>query len=292
MRIRSRRDGPLLELEWVRRQLRLGTAVQEGVQTIPIRQIVGTATRSRDFDGRWRPRSARLAKLLDDIQSASPAGLDEPISVVRVDRAYFVVDGHKRVAIGRRTKREFLDAHVSSLPSPYAVDADLAGDADLAVEAILRTAREGEFRRHSRLVEAVPDARFALTDPDGYGELHAAVRLFACDLGDDTDPVTAARRWHEEEYVPTVTDGRVRGADLIDGCTDADIFLAVHRQRLAAWGTECDAADCAQDQALAERRLAAARIRSVAGRVFGRGAEPGEPLLLELAADDTAGSSG
>ncbi len=272
-----RGDAPLLELDWVRRQLDLGSPVTEGVRTIRVEQIVGTASRARDFDGRWRPRTSRLGKLLDDIALAQPTGMDEPITVVRIDRAYFVIDGHKRVALAHRTGREFLDANVSHLPSPYVVEASLA------VSAIMRTARETEFRRHSRLIDAVPEARFALTDPDAYGELHAAVRLYGCQHPQATDAVEAARLWYERDYLPAVAYARAQGLDLIDRCTDADTYLAVHRQRLVLWGTECDAAECAADQVLAKRRLESARRGSFRDLLFRRGAPASEErLLLEL----------
>lgn len=89
-----------------------GRPTFEGEDTIAVAQIIGTAHRGRDFDGCWRPTEPRLARRLEEIASADPAGLDEPIEVVRVDRAYFVVDGHKRVALANRTRREFLDARV------------------------------------------------------------------------------------------------------------------------------------------------------------------------------------
>lgn len=276
-RAKPLRDGPLLELDWIRRQLELGAPVTEGVQTIRVDQIIGTATRARDFDGQWRPRSARLGKLLDDIAAAQPTGLDEPITVVRIDRAYFVIDGHKRVALAHRTQREFLDANVSHLPSPYVVEPAVSAS------AVIRTAREGEFRRHSKLIDAVPEARFALTDPDTYGELYAAVRLYGCEHPESSDVVEAARIWYDLDYLPAVAYARAQGVELIDRCTDADTYLAVHRQRLALWGTECTASECAADQALAKRRLESARRGSLRNLLLRRAGPPSEErLLLEL----------
>src|ERR687895_1242012 len=137
--------GPLLELGQIQRQLRLGAPVPEGTATIPVAQIIGTAGRAHDFDACSRPRHESLRKRIEQIVEADPPTLDDPIEVIRVDRAYFVADGHKRVAIARRTGREFIDADVSHLPSPYAFTPDVE------LEAIERTAREGELRRHSGL---------------------------------------------------------------------------------------------------------------------------------------------
>jgi hypothetical protein len=274
--------GPLYELSWISRQLALGSPVPEGVDEIPVAQIIGSAQRARDFDQCWHPLHPRLAKQLDDIQSAEPVGLDEPIDVVRVDRAYFVRDGHKRVALARREGREFLDARISHAQTSYEVTADLDE------QAILRTARELEFRRHSGFREAMPDVRFALTDIDAYGELYAAVRAHAFEMAEAAGGrivpwPDVARDWYAADYLPTVTDARATIGQLIDDCSDADVFLAIHRRRLAWWGSECDAIDCAAQQVLIDRKVDAARSRSLLSGVLGRrnGSSPA-PTVLPL----------
>jgi hypothetical protein len=260
----AQRDcGPLLELGQLRRQLRLGAPIAEGPATIAVEQIIGTVNRAQDFDGCFRALNERLAKRLRDIQAANPTSLDEPIEVVRWDRAYFVSDGHKRVAIAKRTGREFRDARVSRLPSPY----ELTGGVD--EDAIERTAREGEFRRHTGLAESMPQARFALGDIGAYGELLHAVQTFGYDLAHASGRVVprgeAAAEWYRTAYLPLVAQGRDRVGRLIDACTDADIFLAMHRHQRLMWGTECDSAECAADQLLLEQQRMARDRASLAG---------------------------
>ena len=271
--------GPLLELEQIRRQLRLGPAIHEGEDTIAVAQIIGTAGRAHDFDGCFRPVHAPLKKRIDEIAKASPQMLDEPIEVVRVDRAYFVSDGHKRVAIARSTGREFIDARVSHMPSPYALTPEIEG------EAIERTAREGEFRRHSGLAAGLPEARFALTDITAYGELLLAVQSYAFDrvlaLGRALSAPDAAVMWYEDKFLPTVATGREAAAGLLESMTDADVLLALHRQERAVWGGDCADAECIADMALAEQRRAAAASRSTLDRVLHRDPPPrSSPAML------------
>lgn len=287
MRIPAARPdcGPLLELSQIQRQLRLGPPVFEGERTITIAHIIGTAGRVHDFDGCFRPRHDRLRKRIDEITEAAPPGLDEPIEVVRVDRAYFVADGHKRVAIARRAEREFIDARVSHLPSPYALSPEVE------LEAIERTAREGEFRRHSGLADGVPEARFAASELGAYGELLLAVQSYAYDrvtaLGRALSPAEAARLWFEEKYRPTVAAARDAARDLVGALTETDLFLALHRQERSAWGGTCGEPECIADMLLAEQRRTAASARSVLDRVLGRDPEPRQAvaLLLPLAPD-------
>ncbi len=275
--------GPLLGLAHIQRQLRLGPAVFEGTDTIAVDHVIGTVERVRDFDGCFRPIHAALRKRIDEIVQAAPPMLDEPIDVVRVDRAYFVSDGHKRVAIARRQGREFIDARISHMPSPYALTPQVE------LDAIERTAREGEFRRHGGLAEGVPGARFALTDVTAYGEMLMAVQSYSFDrvlaLGHPLGAGEASRLWYEDKYLPTVETGRRAAAGLLDTMSDADVFLTLHRQERTAWGGECGDPECVADMLLAEQRRAAAAARSPLDRVLHRDARPTDPpaLLLPMA---------
>jgi len=281
MRLRGRSEdcGQLWELGWIRRQLHLPPPVGADAETISVADIIGTVHRSRDFDGCWHPLSERLAKRLADIDRSHPGGPDEPIDVVRVDRAYFVVDGHKRVALARQSGREFIDARVSRVASAYALPSQLDE------QAIVRTAREGEFRRHSGLGAVEPAARFALTDIDAYGELFRSVQKHAYELSEGAQRLVtlpeAAPSWYRSVYRPTVDRSRATIGLLLDSATDADVFVAIERRRAAWWGTECDAVECAEHQLLLDRRLEAARSSSIVDILLGREVESGThaPLL-------------
>ncbi len=270
----------MLELDQIRRQLHLDPPVDEGTATIAVANIIGSVGRARDFDGAFHPIHVALRKRIDDIRASSPTSLDEPIDVVRIDRAYFVADGHKRVAIAKRDGREFIDARVSHMPSPYALTPEVE------LEAIERTAREGELRRHSGLGEGVPDARFALTDATAYGELLIAVQSYAYDrvlaLGRALSAGEGARLWHEDKFLPAVAAGREAAGGLIDSMTDADVFLIVHRQERSAWGGECGDPQCVADMLLAEQRRNAAAARSPLDRVLNRDPMPQAPPALLL----------
>jgi hypothetical protein len=275
--------GPIWELGWLTRLLHLGSPIAEGTDTIRVAQIVGTVERGRDFDRCWRPLRRQLARRLYELEAADPPGLDEPIDVVRVDRAYFVMDGHKRVALANRTGREFLDANVSRVPTEYELDPNIEES------AIVRTAREAEFRRHSGLNVSVPEARFVLTDVDAYGELFRSVQAHAQVIAERerrfVPMPTASAEWYASVYLPAVAEARRSIGDLLDVCSDGDVFLALNRLQLAWWGSECDAPGCATDRLRDERRLEDGRRRSVLGGLLRRPTQPAtsEPRVLPLA---------
>ncbi|MEA2651801.1 MAG: hypothetical protein QOI85_1522 [Chloroflexota bacterium] len=246
MRLPGSRDcGDLLMFEEVRRRLHLGAPVVEGTETIRVDDVVGTVGRGADFDGCFRPREPRLATRIREIRLRNPNAFNEPIDVIRVDRAYFVADGHKRVSIAKETGVEFIDARVSRAPSMYEVAPGV--DAD----SIDRTSREQQFREETGLMAAVPGARFAVSETVGYPELQEALESYAYELSQRLGRLLSreegAALWYECVYRPTVTAAQeARLPELLSVWTEADLFLALHKQSRELWGTECKPA---QDEA-------------------------------------------
>lgn len=99
-----------------------------GASTIPVAAIVGTAamaagTRRTDFmptaghaPAGWQLRWERLTDASWN-QTALP-----PITVLKADDGYWVLDGHNRVALARAMGQEWIDAEVTEvyLPSSHA----------------------------------------------------------------------------------------------------------------------------------------------------------------------------
>jgi hypothetical protein len=218
--------GSLLEFEEVRRRLQLGTRVDVGVQEIPIDQIIGSMGRAHEFDGCFRPRSDRLRRVLVQIQAARPNAADTAIAVYQVDHAYFVVDGHKRLALAVEEGREVIDADVGRFASRFHV----AGGTTM--QEIRVTEREDHFRQETGLDQAVPDVRFPLGDVDGYLDLEESVKAHAYDLSQQerrvVPPVEAARHWYETVYRAAVRIARDAGiARLLDTSTEPELFLMI-----------------------------------------------------------------
>lgn len=252
MRLPGSRDcGDLLMFEEVRRRLHLGAPVIEGTETIRVDDVIGTVGRGADFDGCFRPRAPRLAKRIREIRVRNPNAFNEPIDVVRVDRAYFVADGHKRVSIAKETGVEFIDARVSRAFSSYEIAPGV--DAD----SIDLTSREQQFREESGLMAAVPGARFAVSETVGYPELQEALESYAYELSHRLGRLLSreegAALWYECVYRPTVTAAQeARLPELLSVWTEADLFLALHKQSRQLWGTECRPAQDEADHLVAK----------------------------------------
>ena len=281
MRLPRARDcGDLLMLDEVRSRLHLGMPQFAGHETISVDDIVGSSERGGDFDGCFRPRPPELARRIHDIDLAHPGGLDEAIDVVRIDRAYFVTDGHKRVSLAKAQGREFIDARVSEIPTTFELPPDVAR------EAIDITARELVFREETGLLEAVPAARFAVSRVEGYAELKEALESYGYELMQRTGRFIsrgeAAAAWYECVYRPTVAAARAaRFPSLLSSCTDADIFLTLHHQSRHLWGTECRVAQDQVDHLVSKMAAEVTAESSVLRRIVDRARNRRPPQLLQ-----------
>lgn len=280
MRLPGSRDcGDLLMFDEVRRRLHLGAPVIEGSETIRVADVIGTVGRAADFDGCFRPREPRLAARIREIRVRNPNAFNEPIDVVRVDRAYFVADGHKRVSIAKETGIEFIDARVSRAPSIY----ELAPGVD--ADAIEMTSREQQFRQETGLMAAVPNARFAVSDPVGYPELQEALESYAYELSQRLGRLLSreegAALWYECVYRPTVTAAQqARLPELLSVWTEGDLFLALHKQSRQLWGTECRPAQDEADHLVAKVVDRLQPDPSAIGKLVQRARRRRQPELL------------
>jgi hypothetical protein len=270
----------LLDFEEVRRRLRLGTRVRLGRQEIAIAEIVGSVNRAHDFDAGFRPRDRRLRRMLHEIEVGAPEHLERPIQVVQVDRAYFVEDGHKRLAIAVAQGRRFIDADVDRYETRFRLDGRTTSEVLRATHAELR------FREATALDRAVPGARFPLTEVVGYLELEESVKAHAFDLsherGTVVDRAEAARHWHDTVFRPVVALAReTHAAVCLGSCTDGDVFLLFRRGIQGGMDAQWRIDQEAAMQGMANVRAAApAGLRGIL-RTLTRRRGPRAPILEE-----------
>ena len=149
----------LLPLEEVTRRLRAYERRYVGVRAIRVRQIVGTDSRGGDFDREFRPLRPAIVARMRRVEQAFPHNDFPPIVVYQLGDAYFVVDGHHRVAVARQRGLEAIDADVTRLRARWRLSAD-----DDLVEVIHAEQRQ-MFMVQSGLARVRPDARFASAAP-------------------------------------------------------------------------------------------------------------------------------
>ena len=261
--VMRQRHPDLLPLDVVRRRLRIVGQRHAGLQSIPVDRIIGSVDRSVDFDRAFTPRARGSRARLEGLRRAFPTGDVPPIDVFEAGGAYFVADGHHRVALTRERGGEYIDAQVVHLDTNY----EIPPDAD--VRSLVHTELRRRFLEESGLALTRPDAGFEVAHPAAYAELLELVKAHAWDLalrlGRLPDRREVADSWWTEAYLPAVAAIRAAGADRPHGDdTEAELFLRLHRRRRrsCASGDGCDLDDAVRLLGTRRSRRSLRRERS------------------------------
>jgi hypothetical protein len=220
----------LLPLGEVKRRLRIVSQSYLGLDAIPVERIVGSVDRTVDFDRRFRPRRRGLVRRLESLsrrfseQSQAPL---PPISVYEAGGAYFVIDGHHRVALARERGMTHLDAEITRLRTSYEIDPEVD------IRQLVHTEQRDRFLDETGLERARPDAHIEFSRPTGYAELLELVKVHAYDLARREGRLITAEEsagdWYDNVYLPCVEAARrvdLQGRH--SHKTDTDIFLWVY----------------------------------------------------------------
>jgi hypothetical protein len=224
----------LLSFDEVSHRLGLINRRYVGVRPIETDRIIGSLDRSRSFDRRFRPRRGESKRRLDGLLRAFPDGDFPPISVYEVGGAYFVSDGHHRVALARRLGQSFVDAEVTRIATSY----ELPSDVD--VGRLMHTEQQRIFMERTGLGRARAEAVIEFSRLHGYRELLEMVNAHGYELvrarGRVMPPEEVAGDWYDNVYRPAVDQIHAGGlAEAYSYKTDADLFLwvsQVHREMI------------------------------------------------------------
>src|SRR4051794_8497714 len=164
-KLRARRRERLLELDEVERRLKPFGRRYLGVRPVPLDALVGTDGRANAFTREFRPLHAFSRDRMRSLESAFADVGFPPIVVIKLGDAYFVIDGHHRAALARRSDAATIDADVTELIArvPLPANADMLEVVSRELERI--------FVEDSGLAEARPSLRVAVSRPAHYLEL-------------------------------------------------------------------------------------------------------------------------
>ena len=111
----------LLPLDEVQRRLRVVGQSYAGIHPIEVHRIIGSVDRSLDFDRCFTPRLHGSAERMASLRAGFPSGDLPPIEAYEVGGAYFVADGHHRVALAMQRGADYIDAEVTRLETNYEI---------------------------------------------------------------------------------------------------------------------------------------------------------------------------
>ena len=229
----------LLPLQEARRRLHVTGQSYGGVRTIPVDRIIGSVDRSVDFDRHFRPRRRGLLTRLAGLAEAFSARDFPPISVYELGGAYFVSDGHHRIALSHSLGRDEIDAEVTHLDTSY----EVTPDAD--VLTLVHTEQQRLFMEETGLGQARPGAVIEFSRPQGYGELLDVLRSHAYERSRSADRLVpdaeSAADWFDNVYLPALKAIKsTRLPQRYPFKTDADMYLWVHQLRRSLQPTSGD----------------------------------------------------
>jgi hypothetical protein len=251
--VRGKDSDQLLSLDDVREQLSLYEQWYVGIRSIPIEKITGSVDRAADFDRAFLPRRSSMEERWRRVESTFQAKAFPPIVVYKVDDAYFIEDGHHRVAIARQRGDEFIDGEVTEVKSPVPITAT-TDVADLVHMSLRQW-----FMAESQLDKVRPRAEIELSRPSNYSALLDIIHAEGFELMMHTQsvvsPAAAAAHWYDGSYLPTVDTIFAGNLPWIfPRATITDLYLRVHSQRrklasVTAPHTIDDAVDSAESTA-------------------------------------------
>ena len=228
--VTGERQHELLPLDELQARVRLFEQTYLGVRPIKVERVVGTTSRSQDFDMNFLPRRQEVRERWMRLERAFPDGEFPPIVAYEVGDSYFVVDGHHRVAIAKQKGIEFIDAEVTRLRARF----KFPPGADIG-RLILAEQRQ-LFFEDSGLDRSRPDATIEFSLPIGYVELLELIKVHAYEMSRQRQqfvPIAeASQDFYDRTYIPTVATIKSEGLDAaFHRSTHADLFMFIYERR-------------------------------------------------------------
>jgi hypothetical protein len=120
-------DGAPASFQDLQNERRAHNRVRRGIRVVDTDRIVGSVGRSKDFDRRFLPLRASTGERWRRVDVAFYRGVDlPPVSLYKLDGAYFVLDGNHRVSVARFHGLRTVEAEVTEFLPPRAEGSVLA----------------------------------------------------------------------------------------------------------------------------------------------------------------------
>jgi hypothetical protein len=240
--ILGRRSNELIPFHEVRSRLHPEQESYSGLRAVPVRQIVGSADRFRDFDREFLPRQSHTAGRWKNVDRAYYEETHlPPIQLYKVGDVYFVKDGNHRVSVAKERGVEFIDAEVMEGHIRVPLTASMTpGELLLQVEY-------ANFLRRTNLDRLRPEHDIRPTSLGRYDEMWEHIQqhreLMSHDQGREVPIEEAVTDWYDRIYLPITRVAREsRVMRRFPGRTLTDMYLWVmaHRHDLLEEGREID----------------------------------------------------
>ncbi|MEA2575003.1 MAG: hypothetical protein QOH93_2301 [Chloroflexia bacterium] len=110
----TRRPNCLASMDDLTKGMAVEGEHYHGLQQVPVRAIVGSIDRHRDFDANFNPTRDHTRQRWQRIANAHLHGTTLPaVHLIKIGGVYMVEDGNHRVSVARHFGVEYIDAEVT-----------------------------------------------------------------------------------------------------------------------------------------------------------------------------------
>jgi hypothetical protein len=194
----------LLSFYDVKQILKPKNEVYRGMKTVPIKLIVGSEGRYRDFNKYFLPRSEFLRVRWERVDKAQIRDIPLPaIQLYEIGGAYFVRDGNQRVSVARAQGGEEIDAEVISLTTEITITPSMT--VEELKEAVIDY-EKNLFYEKTQFGELTGDDTLVFTQPGRYDEIYNHIMVHKYYLNQNKDEEIpfpeALVSWYKNVYSP------------------------------------------------------------------------------------------
>jgi hypothetical protein len=268
----------LLSFNDVKDILKPKNQVYRGLQTVPLKLIIGSEGRYRDFNRYFLPKSDHLRSRWVRVDEAHLMDVILPaIQLYEIGGVYFVRDGNHRVSVAKAQNVEFIDAEVISLDTAINIKPGMTVD---RLREELITYEKNVFYDKTKFGELTGDMSLDFSVPGRYDVIYNHILVHKYFLNEEVEweiPFSEALvSWYNNVYSPAIEI--IRGQWLLahfPGRTEGDLYVWIVKhwdflkKKYGGYSLAEAAGDFSRKYGQSEGKF----FRSIAlllGRIFGR----------------------
>jgi hypothetical protein len=196
----------LLSFNDVKDILKPKNQVFRGTQVVPIKLIIGSEGRYRDFNKYFLPKSDHLRSRWERVDEAHHQDIIlPPIQLYEIGGVYFVRDGNHRVSVAKTQNVEFIDAEVTSLATEINIAPGMTPD---ELRDALIAYEKNIFYEKTGFAELTGDQCLDFSRPGGYDVIYNHILVHKYFLNENKEeeiPFSDALvSWYKNVYSPVI----------------------------------------------------------------------------------------
>lgn len=237
------KEGRLVDFSTVQENLERISEVHKGIRAIPIKKIVGSLGRYRDFNDEFLPRSKKTDEKYLSVLRAVETGLElPPVQVYQVNDKFFVIDGHHRVSVAKfEQKKEFIDADIIEVRFDLKLDPKKKYKVSTeGARQFLITIEEEAFQRKTGLKNRILIYPLKVSELTSFSKLYEEILDFRkkYDGGslEAKDVIYAGLMWYEKMFLPavkTILEEKILDHFSKRTYTDLYVWMMLHKYYLS-----------------------------------------------------------